>query len=107
MKESYIAMGRIFQAYAHRADLRAKAKDLNAQLNIAKNNVSNYDMYDDCGPSYNSEYASVKAQFDLMVNLKISADKTCKKLRLDFIEKYPDFAYELNSEVNQDWNKSA
>ncbi|MBW4460513.1 MAG: hypothetical protein KME47_09770 [Nodosilinea sp. WJT8-NPBG4] len=91
MKEVYIAIGEVLCAYKQRSLLRANAKGIHAHLEMAKKNVDAYGMYADCGDSYKSEYTAVKAQFDLIVQLKISSEKHCKKLRLEFAEKYPDY----------------
>jgi hypothetical protein len=99
MKDVYIEMGRILAIYEQRASVRSKAKALSDRFHEAQADVRRWGMYDDCGPGYIQEYESIRYMFDELVKQKISMDKYCKKLRCEFIEKYPDYASELIEEI--------
>lgn len=95
VKEIYIEIGKILAVYQQRSQIRSNAKKLMKQLDESYSNVRMFGMYDDCGSSYIQEYERIRHTIDEVVKQKISMDKYCKKLRLEFIEKYPEYEVEL------------
>jgi hypothetical protein len=99
-KAIYVEMGKILAVYKQRASIRSQTKALSNRVRTVRAEVRMFGMYDDCGPGYIQEYESIRYTFDELVKQKISMDKYCKKLRCEFIEKYPEFADELLKEIN-------
>ena len=95
MKEVYLEIGKIVAIYQQRAKVRSDTKRMGAFVREAEKNVRMFGIYDDCGPDYIQEYDNIRYTFDEMIKQKISMDKYCKKLRSEFIDKYPEYETEL------------
>lgn len=105
--EVYILIGEILQARNSKLFIsnqhKIKFKNAEKELDLARKDLSAFGMYDDCGSSYESDYELAKGKFEESKNnlsLVISFEKNYKKLKHEFMEKYPEYEFLLNEYLN-------
>lgn len=105
--QMYVDLGEVLCAkrmFLHnRAKVREQIKSSLSSLDQAKKSYSMFGMYDDCGPSYESDLIEARAQYNnAMCNREtfvVSSEKFFKKLKHQFLEKYPTFDWMLNEKL--------
>lgn len=58
-----------------------KLKQAKKDIEIAKQNVYSFGMYDDCGDSYQEDLVIAKEKFDVLLDIKIGIEKYAKKIQ--------------------------
>lgn len=91
-----IMMGQILQAHNARRKARDRAKATHKNLEAADRDMGTFGRYEDCGDSYHSMYYEARGAHGEAVQNKITAEKTYKALKHQFIEAYPDMVNELD-----------
>lgn len=107
--QMYIDLGEIIGAKKNflliRDKSREEIKKTKEKLHSAKNEYSDFGMYDDCGDAYRDWLEEAKIKHDIAiafrVTIVVSYEKYFKKLRHSFLEKYPAFDWLLDEKIAQ------
>lgn len=99
MMDAYLEMGRVLDAHNQRHWMRGKLRAVAPNVERARKELNDFGMYADCGTFYTGEYESAKAVAQEYLSLKISIEKYFKKLKLTFMETYPDLSAELEKRI--------
>lgn len=79
-------LGRLEVAHSNRAFMRKRAKATSTSLLAAKKNVSTFGMFEDCGPSYEADYAQAQGEHQQATANEIACEKFYKKCKHELLE---------------------
>lgn len=97
--EVYMLIGQVIEARNNFMHLKSVFSNVEQEYNGARSVYYAYGHYDDCGPSYQSDYEEAKGRLEQARLILPSAEARYLSLKSDFFKKFPDEKTLLNKAI--------